>query len=307
MQGCCGIFAIPARLSILARIFLLLSLPYACALHATELPAKQPIRIGLTPVFLDDRATFVNEWRDYLQRSLGKPVTFVQRGSYREIVDMLREEKLDFAWLCGGPFVRNKKNLRLVAVPLYLRKPLYQSYLIVPNSDKQTQSLADLYQKIFAFSDPDSNSGHLYTEYLLAKRGKNPSSYFTKSFFTWSHRKVVEAVASGLAQGGAVDGYVWDTLALSHPELTSKTRVVAKSPQFGHPPFVSGAAASKQDIAAIQQVLLNMVNDEEGGRLLKRLNLDGFVYGNGRLFDSIEEMVRFVEKSRNDAPQKHQP
>jgi len=115
---------------------------------------------------------------------------------------------------------------------------------------------------------------------------------------------VIEAVASGLAQGGAVEGYVWDTLALSHPELTSKTRVVSKSPQFGHPPFVAGAAASNQGIAALQQVLFQMVHDEEGRSLLNRLNLDGFVYGNDRLFDSIEKMARFVEKSKNDAPQK---
>lgn len=201
--------------------------------------------------------------------------------------------------------MRNKKIFRLVAVPLYQGKPLYQSYLIVPNSDRRTQSLDDLSRKNFAFSDPDSNSGHLYTEYLLAKQGNNPSSFFAKAFFTWSHRKVVEAVAIGLAQGGAVDGYVWDTLSLAHPELTSKTRIVSKSPQFGHPPFVAGAATPKQDIAALQQVLFRMTHDEEGGRrLLDRLNLDGFVYGDDRLFDSIEEMARFVAETSNNASRK---
>lgn len=294
------------RLTALIRILLmLLVLPFAPVLHAVEQPAKPPIRIGLTPVFLDYQATFINEWRDYLQRHLAQPVIFVQRGNYREIVDLLRDGKLDFAWLCGYPYVRNKKFFRLVAVPLYHGEPLYQSYLIVPSSDKQTQSLFDLHWKNFVFSDPDSNSGHLYSEYLLARQGENPSSFFARTFFTWGHRKVVEAVATGLAQGGAVDGYVWDTLALSHPELTSKTRIVSKSPQFGHPPFVAGTATPKQDIAALQQVLFHMTHDEEGTRLLNRLNLDGFVYGNDRLFDSIEEMARFVEKSRNDAPQKH--
>jgi phosphonate transport system substrate-binding protein len=116
---------------------------------------------------------------------------------------------------------------------------------------------------------------------------------------------VVEAVATGLAQGGAVDGYVWDTLAISHPELTSRTRIVSKSPQFGHPPFVASAATSKQDIAAIQQVLFHMTHDEEGIRLLGRLNLNGFVHGNDSLFDSIKEMSQFVERSRNVAAQKH--
>lgn len=292
------------NVSVLIRILLLLALPFAPVLRAEEQPAKPPIRIGLTPVFLDDQATFVNELRDYLQRQLAQSVTFVQRGRYSEIVDLLREGKLEFAWLCGAPYVRNRKDFRLVAVPLYHGEPLYQSYLIVPSSDKQTQSLHDLRRKIFAFSDPDSNSGHLYTEYLLTKQGKSASTFFAKTFFTWGHRKVVEAVAAGLAQGGAVDGYIWETLALSHPELTSKTRVVGKSPQFGHPPFVAGSATPKQDIAALQQVLFHMAHDEEGGRLLGKLNLDDFVYGNDRLFDSIEEMIRFVEKSKNDAPQK---
>jgi phosphonate transport system substrate-binding protein len=278
------------------RLLLLLSL--ALPLHAAEQEAKPPIRIGLTPVFLDYQANFVNEWRHYLERQMGQPVTFVQRGNYREIVNLLHDEKLDFAWLCGYPYVRNRKVLRLVAVPLYQGEPLYQSYLIVPSADKQTHSLAELRRKNFAFSDPDSNSGHLYIEYLLATQGENSSSFFGKTFFTWSHRKVIEAVASGLAQGGAVDGYVWDTLSLSHPELTAQTRIVDKSIKFGHPPFVASRAASKQQIAALQQALFRMGQDKEGKALLKTLNLDGFVQGDDHLFDKIEEMSQLVEKQR---------
>jgi phosphonate transport system substrate-binding protein len=290
--------------SVIRILLLLLVLPYASVSHAAKPTVESPIRIGLTPVFLDDQATFVNDWRDYLERHLERSVVFIQRGSYREIVDMLREGKLDFAWLCGYPYVRNKKHFRLVAVPLYQGEPLYRSYLIVPSSDKQTRSLADLRWKTFAFSDPDSNSGHLYTEYLLAKQEQRPSSFFSRTFFTWSHRKVVEAVASGLAQGGSVDGYVWDTLALSHPELTSQTRIVNKSPQFGHPPFVTNNATAKREIAAMQRVLLHMAHDTDGQRLLRNLNLDGFVLGEDRLFNGIEEMSRFVGKRKNDVPQR---
>jgi phosphonate transport system substrate-binding protein len=277
---------------------LLLLLSFALPLHAAEQEAKAPIRIGLTPVFLDYQANFVNDWRRYLERQLGQPVSFVQRGSYREIVKLLREQKLEFAWLCGYPYVRNKDELRLVAVPLYQGEPLYQSFLIVPATDKQTRSLADLRWKNFAFSDPDSNSGHLYIEYLLTRQGSSPDLFFGKTFFTWSHRKVVEAVASGLAQGGAVDGYVWDTLALSHPQLTARTRIVNRSPKFGHPPFVASHAATTQQIAAVRQALFQMAQDKEGKALLKTLNLDGFVQGDNHLFDKIEEMSQLVEKQR---------
>ncbi len=281
----------------LTRLLLLLVLSYTVELHAAQ-AAKPPIRIGLTPVFLDEHPTFNNEWRAYLERRLGQPVSFIQRGNYREIIDMLRDEKLDFAWLSGYPYVRNKDELRLVAVPLYKGEPRYQAYLIVSSSDNQTQSLDDLRGKAFAFCDPDSNSGYLYVVHQLSKQGRDPSAFFGRTFFTWSHLKVVQAVASGMAQGGAVDGYVWDTLALAHPELTSQTRVFSKSQQFGGAPFVAGRAASKIQLSKLQQVLIQMSLDQEGRGLLQTLNLDGFGYGNERLYDTIEMMSRLHEKQR---------
>lgn len=285
--------------------FILLTILFLSPTYAEESSVKPPIRIGLTPVFLDDQASFINTWRDYIERRMGRPVAFVQRGSYREIAEMLIVGELDFAWLSGYSYVHNKEYLRLVAVPLYKGEPLYRSYLIVPSSDKQTHSLKDLRGKIFAFSDPDSNSGYLYLEFLLAKQGDKSFSYFSKSFFTWSHRKVVEAVAVGLAQGGAVDGYIWDTLSQSHPELTSQTRILIKSPPFGKPPFVAGTTASNQDIDAMQQMLINMEHDKDGNLLLKGLNLTGFARGNEHLYDEIRKMSRIVEKSRTNVLQKH--
>jgi phosphonate transport system substrate-binding protein len=280
----------------------LLLLICACTAQGADSPA--PIRIGLTSVFLDDQATFVVAWRSYLETHLQRPVTFVQRGSYREVVDLLREGKLDFAWLCGYPYVRNKSFMRLVAVPLYQGEPLYRAYIIVPASDKKSRSLNDLRGKVFAFSDPDSNSGHLYPKYLLASQSLQPADFFAKTFYTWGHKKVVEAVASGLVQGGAVDGYVWDTLKYLHPELTDKTRILQESPQFGHPPFVAGRSATTKMITDMQQALFHMTHDPLGSQMLDNLNLDGFVYGQPSLFDSIANMSRVVENQRNVASQR---
>lgn len=253
-----------------------------------------PIRIGLTPVFLDDQTAFVNTWRVYLQSHLKRPVVFVQRASYREITDLMRSGKLDFAWLCGYPYVRNKQTMNLLAVPVYQGKPVYRSYLIVPASDRQTRSIADLRGKVFAFSDPDSNSGYLVPAYELHRLQEKPSTIFSKTFYTWSHRKVVEAVAAGLAQGGAVESYVWDTLALQHPELTKRTRIVWESAEFGFPPFVAGKTVAPADTAAMRKTLLAMPQDEEGAKLLRNLHLDGFVAGDEHMYDSIARMMRAI-------------
>lgn len=274
------------------RTFLALSAAASALPLLAQAQTNAAVRIGLSPVFLDDQLSFLNDWRDYLQGRIGRAVRFVQRGSYREIMDLLLDQKLDFAWICGYPYVRHKAKLQLLAVPVSDGRPQYRSYLIVPASDTQTGSILDLRGKVFAYSDPDSNSGFLYPRYALMQLKENPDRFFAKTFFTWAHRKIVEAVGSNLAQGGAVDSYVWDTLRIYHPELTERTRIVEKSPYFGHTPVVARDGVSRMEFDAMQEALLGMSQSAAGKDLLKRLNLDGFVTGEDALFDGIARMMR---------------
>ena len=250
-----------------------------------------PLRIGITPVFLDNQTGFIDRWRDYLETRLDRPIEFKQRSTYRQIMDLLLGEDLDFAWICGYPYLRFQYALKLVAVPLYHGEPLYQSYLIVRADDRQTGSIADLKGRIFAYSDPDSNSGFLVPQYQISALGEDRESFFRKSFFTWSHEKVVAAVATGLADGGAVDGYVWDTLAVRNPELAGRTRIVSKSRKFGFPPIVASNTARDEETRALQQALFGMAGDPEGQRLLGELNLDGFSQQDIALFSGIGDLI----------------
>jgi len=253
-----------------------------------------PLRFGLTPVFVDDQISFLHDWQDYLGRRLNRPVTFVQRSTYQEITDMLLRGQLDAAWVCGYPYVRHRDRLQLVAVPLYHNRPLYRSYLIAHADDGSIQGWSDLEGKVFAYSDPDSNSGYLYPQYAMQQGGIDPQRIFRKVFFTFAHRNVVRAVAEGLADAGAVDGYVWDTLSQTHPALTARTRVVARSPRFGFPPIVARPRLSPLETTQLRSALLGMASDPEGQGLLRRLNLDGFEGGEPGLFDSIHAMMAAV-------------
>ncbi len=285
--------SLPSRRLVLAHL-----LPFSWPGSARAADVQEPaavLRVGLTPVFLDNQVAFLNLWRNYLQQRLQREVQFVQRGSYRDVVALLQQGQLDFAWLCGYPFVRNRRSMKLLAVPLYQGRPQYQSYLIVPAGDTKSNSILDLRGKVFAYSDPDSNSGWLYPVHSLLRLRESPATFFAKTFFTWGHRKVVDAVAVGLAQGGAVDGYVWDTLALLHPDLTARTHIAERSPSFGFPPFVARASVSDADFAAMQAVLLQMNADAAGRALLKRLNVDGFETGRAELYDGVLAMSRLVD------------
>ena len=263
----------------------------AAGLWPTVARPLPPLRIGLTAVFLDDQVGLMARWRSYLSTRLEHPVEFVQRRAYREIVEQLAQGRLDCAWLCGYPYLRHRDFLRLLAVPVYRGRPLYQSYLIVPARDSQTRGLADLAGKVFAYSDPDSNSGYLYVQHRLREAGLRAENHFRRTFFTWAHSKVVDAVRTRLADGGAVDGYVWDVLDTHRPEWTAQTRIVERSPEFGFPPVVAAAGADPVASAQLQQALLGMTGDEEGRALLRELHLDGFTLADAGLYSGIEAML----------------
>jgi phosphonate transport system substrate-binding protein len=272
----------------------LLSLPFiaAWAFPALAREDRKPVRIGLTPAFVHDEHGLMEEWRRYLEGKLGRPVEFIQRDSYRETMDLIQLEKLDFAWICDYPFIHLKDQVRLLAVPLNQGRPFYRSYLIVSADDKARNSMRDLRNSVFAYADPYSNTGYLAPRYQVRQIGENPTAFFKKTFFTWSHRKAIEAVASGLAQGAAVDSYVWDTLARMRPDITSKTRIIDRSPEYGFPPFVAQRGVNGEDYRTVQAVLLGMQNDPQGKLLLDRLNLDGFVTGHKSMYDDVAKMMR---------------
>jgi len=256
----------------------------------------QEVRFGLTPVFLSSDLELLTRLKAYLTASVGRPVELVMRRTYQEITALLLSGYLDAAWICGYPFIQYQDRLSLVAVPIWRGQPLYQSYLIV-DRERPIDDVSDMRGDIHAFSDPDSNSGYLVTQALLTAAGEVPSTYFRKTFFTYSHRDVVRAVASGLAASGSVDGYVWEVMSEIEPELTSMTRIVRKSEWLGFPPIACAKALrGKPTTERIAQALLTMGDDPAGRQVLDILRLDGFTPGDDGLFRGIAQKYDQVRR-----------
>jgi phosphonate transport system substrate-binding protein len=281
-----------ARRDVMAAMIAAGCLCAPAVLRGAHAATSRTVRIGVTAVFPDDEIGLLRVWQRWLEARLQRPIEFVTRSSYREISDLIRSSRLDFAWVCGYPYVRYRNELRLVAVPIWQGRPLYRSYIIVPADDRHTQDLLALRGRVFAYSDPDSNSGHLYPRYALIRGAQDPDTFFSRTFYTWAHRLVVRAVAEGVAQGGAVDGYVYDMVATLQPALVARTRVVQRSPYFGHTPFVARGDIEPDEEQAFFDALAAMASDARGQELLRSMQLDGFARGNGALFDSIAEMMR---------------
>ncbi|MFC4171515.1 PhnD/SsuA/transferrin family substrate-binding protein [Microvirga sp. GCM10011540] len=255
------------------------------------------LRFGLTPVFLTSDFELLDRLRFYLENATDLPVRLVTRRTYQEITSLLLSGQLDAAWICGFPFVANHPRLALVAVPHWQGKPLYRSYLIT-DRDRQAGRLDDLRGDVHAFSDPDSNSGWLVTAAALARGNLSPERFFGQTIFTYGHRNVVRAVASGLAMSGSIDGYVYEVMRETEPDLIARTRIVRQSDLLGFPPIACSAAAAEEPrTRRLRSALVRMGGDENGRAVLRMLRLDGFAVEDPGLFDPIAAEVAILRGS----------
>ncbi len=256
--------------------------------------AHEPVRFGLTPVFLSSDSRLLAKLEQYLTASIEEPVALVQRRTYQEISSLLLAGQLAAAWICGFPYVQYVDRLALLAVPVFRGEPLYQSYVIV-NKKNPAQKFDDLRGGIHAFSDPDSNSGFLVTRHLLATMKESPDGFFSRTFFTYGHRNVIRAVASGLAQSGSMDGYVWDVMSEMEPDLVGRTRILRRSEKLGFPPIASNARLARSPATRkIARGLIGMHEQPFGRSVLAMLKFDRFVPPQESLFDGIAEKYKLV-------------
>jgi phosphonate transport system substrate-binding protein len=257
---------------------------------------KMPLRVAVAAV-ISPRSTLeaYNPLLDYLARRLERPVQLIQRQTYAEVNDLLRVGQVDVAFVCGGAYVEGKRDfgMELLVAPQMNGGTVYYSYVIVP-STSPARTLSDLRGKVFAFSDPLSNTGHLVTAYELAQLGTTPESFFARTIFTYSHDNSIRAVAAQLVDGAAVDSLVYESLLASDAEIQARTRILEKSSPFGIPPVVVHPALNADLKAHLRAALLQMDADAEGRAALARLRIERFVVVDDHAYDSIREMARLV-------------
>jgi phosphonate transport system substrate-binding protein len=232
---------------------------------------------------------------DYIGQHLGKPVLLIQRKTYAEINELFGKDQIDLGFICSGPYATQKQEygFELLATPWVNGSPYYHSYLIV-NKDSEITTLEGLRGKVFAFTDPDSNSGKLVPVYWLAKLGETPENFFEKTLYTYSHDNSILAVAKGLVDGACVDSLIWEYYNRKNPIFTSKTRIIKKSEPYGIPPLVASTHTPEFLRQQARKLLVTMHHDREGQAILKELMIDRFEPGQEKWYQSIRKMREAV-------------
>ncbi len=163
------------------------------------------------------------------------------------------------------------------------------------------QNIEELRGKLFAFSDPLSNTGMLIPTYTLAKMGETPELFFKRYIFTYSHDNSIRSVAEKFVDGAAVDSLIWEYLNIKEPELTAQTKIIRESAFCAIPPVVVTSDISPELKERLRSAFLSMHNDPRGRKILKRVLIDRFTVIEDGAYDSIRQMEAFMKDFR---PQK---
>ncbi|MFZ5762722.1 MAG: phosphate/phosphite/phosphonate ABC transporter substrate-binding protein [Thermodesulfobacteriota bacterium] len=243
-------------------------------------PAEQPdaLRVAVSAVLSPTGTTeSYQPLIAHLQRKTGLPVTLVQRKTYQEVNELLARAAVDVGFICTGAYrdAARRQSMELLVVPRINGKITYRSLIIAPASGP-FQSFADLRGKRFAFTDPLSNSGYHYPLSLLQRLGEKPETFFSRTFFTYSHDRSIAAVADGLADGAAVDSLIFASVSQRTPKTAGQVAVIDQSPEFGIPPVVVPRilpAARKEWLKAL---FLSLHTETEGRAVLAPLGIERF-------------------------------
>ncbi len=221
----------------------------------------------------------------YLENKTGKNVVLTQRKTYQEVNDLLNRQVVDTAFVCTGAFLQGRSSMELLVVPQIDGKITYRSLLIAP-AGSQTENLAALRGKVFAFTDPLSNSGYHYPLSLLKKMGENPEKFFGRTIFTYSHDRSITAVLEGIADAAAVDSIIYGYAKQHNPQVIEKTMVIWQSEEFGMPPVVVPKNTSPETAALLKAIFLTAHTDPDGAKALKKMGVERFVEPDANIYSS---------------------
>src|SRR6185295_13696685 len=169
--------------------------------------AKTPkvLRVGFVPA--EDAAQVMQNAQpvvEILRKELGMEVQPFVATDYTGVVEALRANKLDVAFLAPASYVlaKNEANVRVILKSE--RKGIAAYYAaIITRADSGIEKLDDLRGKTFAFGDSLSTTGNVFPRKMFKERGIDPVRDFKQILYSGGHDATVLAVLNGKVDAGA--------------------------------------------------------------------------------------------------------
>ncbi|MEC1718932.1 substrate-binding domain-containing protein [Schinkia azotoformans] len=228
----------------------------------------------------------------YLEEKLGQPVKVIQKQTYSEVNQLLKDGNADITLTCSLAYRIGSKEgyMEGLVAPVVKGESLYQSYIIT-NKNNPYDSLDDLKGKKFAFVDPISYSGRLSVLDMLNEKGYKADTFFEKTFYTYSHDYSLLAAANNVVDGAAIDSLLFDQLLLEQNPDVQNLKIIGKGELAGTPPIVMKDDLDPTLKAKLRDVILSLEEDRNGQKILKSLGIDKYADVNENNYKIIDDLI----------------
>ncbi len=228
----------------------------------------------------------------YIEEQLGQRVIMIQRKTYQEVNDLMKENKADIAIVCSGNFVYGMADsaFKLLVVPEWKGQRHYNTYIIT-HKNSGIKSFVDLKGKRFAFTDPLSTSGSLYPTKRLREMDSTSDEFFESTVYTYAHDNSIQLVAKQVVDGASVNSLVFDYLATASPDRVKDITIIETSEPHAMPPIVISNKLPKELENRLIDIFLNIHKDKGSQAVLEKLMVDRYVLSNDSIFDSVRELA----------------
>ncbi len=241
----------------------------------------KPIIIGILP----EMNVFKQKQRfeplmTYLSKKIGIPVELTMLSRYGNIIERLRDQKIDAAFL--GSFTGALAIAQLKVEPLARPVNLddtstYVGYIFV-RKDSNIKTVADMKDKILVLVERATTAGYVFPLAWFKRHGvDDPIHYFKEKYFAGSHDATIDAVLNGQADVGAGKNTVYDRIRETNPRVERELEILAISPPVPSNGLCVRPGLSEQTKNLLKKSLLELDTDPEGIKVLATLGAKRFV------------------------------
>jgi len=286
---------------------------YGCGNSGAKI---KTLRVGFVPA--EDAQQVMQNAQpivEILRKELGMEIQPFVATDYTGVVEALRVNKLDVAFMAPASYVLAKNEADIKVILKSERKGIpYYYAAIITRADSPIKSLDDLRGRTFAFGDSLSTTGHVFPRKMFKERGIDPVRDFKQILYSGGHDATVLAVLNGKVDAGATYANSPDSKDtawmryLKNPEDVKKIRAIAFSEPIPADNLVVSGSLDPGVAKKIEEIFVELSRDPKGKEMLRELyQIDGFVPATDKDYDSVRHAFTEAGIQIKESLQKRRP
>ncbi len=262
---------------------------------------KNPVKFFFTPsVDAKSIAENAGKMAEYLENKTGLHFEYSIPANYITVIESFGSNRADVAIMnsFGYLVANNKYNAHAKMMITRYGTSSYKGQIIA-HADSGINSLEDITDKSFAYTDFSSASGYLLPKKILDDKGVIPGN----TIFGMKHDHVVSMVYKGEVDAGATyytapskDGKIRDARARvlnEFPDVKEKVKIIATTESIPNDPVVFRDGIPEKTAEKIMDALKAYATAKEGKKVLLELySTDGFVKAQDKDYDNLREKLK---------------